>query len=482
MTILGADPDHLEATAHRLLTHADGYDNASNQIGYCLRRMDWQGPEADQFRSNFESQMRPQLGAAAAFLRETASELRAQAAAQTKASQTVQSKASQTTESAIAEGAALWAAAVIKLVNWYASLSGRMVSKSVASSEDLLLEKLVNSPHPIDIYSSQVSTKGRIAFGSSEDSKVVVHTRMSDGSHRVTIDASRNILFGLGLSDALHPVLGHIVSELDLDIGFNVGPETGSRIELQADSLSDVQKLKKALNDGGVDIEEYVASQSGVSLESTTIKDIGFYAAAYSFSHEMSTSVPLTNEITIPNNSDLLVSRTDLPTGKNLTSFELHWNKEDGQVSHFVLTTEVTTVTDVRSKATKFLDFFDLSNDQTDATYSTEVTSLFFSYDDISCIEGAPNLLDEAKSTPGARVKLGVILSEHVDKAAGEHYIINGDIHGSEEDHSLPFVSPALGGIETGSLNGSGEVTNYAFSEQASDVIPKESKLYRSLR
>ena len=88
MTILGADPDQLESTASRLLTHADGYDNACNHIGYWLRRMDWQGPEADRFRASFESQMRPQLDAAAAFLRQAASELRAQAAAQTIVSQT----------------------------------------------------------------------------------------------------------------------------------------------------------------------------------------------------------------------------------------------------------------------------------------------------------------------------------------------------------------------------------------------------------
>ena len=89
MTILGADPDQLEATASRLLTHADGYENACNHIGHWLRRMDWQGPEADRFRSNFESQTRPQLDVTAAFLRQAASELRAQAASQTKVSQTL---------------------------------------------------------------------------------------------------------------------------------------------------------------------------------------------------------------------------------------------------------------------------------------------------------------------------------------------------------------------------------------------------------
>ena len=94
MTILGADPDHLESTASRLLTHADGYDNACNHIGHWLRRMNWQGPEADRFRASFESQIRPQLDAAAAFLRETASELRAQAAAQTRVSQTPEGIAS----------------------------------------------------------------------------------------------------------------------------------------------------------------------------------------------------------------------------------------------------------------------------------------------------------------------------------------------------------------------------------------------------
>ena len=89
MTILGADPDHLQSTASRLLTHADGYDNACNHIGLWLRRMDWQGPEADRFRASFESQIRPQLDTAAAFLRETAAELRVQAAAQARASGSV---------------------------------------------------------------------------------------------------------------------------------------------------------------------------------------------------------------------------------------------------------------------------------------------------------------------------------------------------------------------------------------------------------
>ena len=88
MTVLGADPDQLEATAARVLARADDYDDACNQIGHWLRRMDWQGPEADRFHATFESQMRPQLGAAAAFLRQAAAELRAQATAQTKASQT----------------------------------------------------------------------------------------------------------------------------------------------------------------------------------------------------------------------------------------------------------------------------------------------------------------------------------------------------------------------------------------------------------
>ena len=94
MTILGADPDDLEATASRLLTHADGYDNACGQIAHSLRQMDWHGPEADRFRASFESNMRPRLDAAAAFLRQAASELRAQAAAQTLVSQTPEGIAS----------------------------------------------------------------------------------------------------------------------------------------------------------------------------------------------------------------------------------------------------------------------------------------------------------------------------------------------------------------------------------------------------
>jgi len=88
MAILGADPDQLESTATRVLARADDYDDACNHIAYWLRRMDWQGPEADRFHAMFESQVRPQLAAAAAFLRQAASELRIQASAQTKISQT----------------------------------------------------------------------------------------------------------------------------------------------------------------------------------------------------------------------------------------------------------------------------------------------------------------------------------------------------------------------------------------------------------
>ena len=86
MTILGADPDQLKSTAQRVLTRADDYENANHQISYWLRRMDWQGPEADRFCSLYESQMRPQLDSAAAFLRQAAAELRAQASDQIRAS------------------------------------------------------------------------------------------------------------------------------------------------------------------------------------------------------------------------------------------------------------------------------------------------------------------------------------------------------------------------------------------------------------
>ena len=87
MMILGADPDQLEATAARVLARADEYDDACNHIAHWMRRMDWQGPEAERFQATFESQMRPQLNAAAAFLRQAAAELRAQATAQFKVSQ-----------------------------------------------------------------------------------------------------------------------------------------------------------------------------------------------------------------------------------------------------------------------------------------------------------------------------------------------------------------------------------------------------------
>lgn len=86
MTILGADADQLKSTAQRVRTRADDYERANQQISYWLRRMDWHGPEADRFYSLYESQMRPQLDSAAAFLRQAAAELRAQAADQIRAS------------------------------------------------------------------------------------------------------------------------------------------------------------------------------------------------------------------------------------------------------------------------------------------------------------------------------------------------------------------------------------------------------------
>ena len=112
MAILGADPDQLESTATRVLARADDYDDACNQIAYWLRRMDWQGPEADHFHAMFESQIRPQLGAAAACLRQAASELRTQAAAQTKISQNPTELGTQPQQEFAAVAEALAAAAV----------------------------------------------------------------------------------------------------------------------------------------------------------------------------------------------------------------------------------------------------------------------------------------------------------------------------------------------------------------------------------
>ena len=86
MTVLGADPEELESTALRVLALADNYENANQQIGYWLRRMAWEGAEADRFRALYQSQMHPQLMAAAAFSRQASSELRAQAANQIRAS------------------------------------------------------------------------------------------------------------------------------------------------------------------------------------------------------------------------------------------------------------------------------------------------------------------------------------------------------------------------------------------------------------
>ena len=85
--VLGADPDQLESTALRVHARADDYENANNSISFWLRRMDWHGPEAERFQAVYQSQMRPQLDAAAAFLRQAAAELRTQAAAQVAASE-----------------------------------------------------------------------------------------------------------------------------------------------------------------------------------------------------------------------------------------------------------------------------------------------------------------------------------------------------------------------------------------------------------
>ena len=87
MTVLGADPEELESTAQRVLALADNYENANQQIGFWLRRMAWEGAEADRFHAMYQSQMHPQLMAAAVFSREASSELRAQAASQTRVSQ-----------------------------------------------------------------------------------------------------------------------------------------------------------------------------------------------------------------------------------------------------------------------------------------------------------------------------------------------------------------------------------------------------------
>lgn len=86
MTMLGADPDQLESTAQRVLALADNYENANQQIGYWMRRMAWEGAEAERFHATYQSQMHPQLMAAAAFLRQASSELRAHAADQIRAS------------------------------------------------------------------------------------------------------------------------------------------------------------------------------------------------------------------------------------------------------------------------------------------------------------------------------------------------------------------------------------------------------------
>ena len=86
MTVLGADPDQLEATAVRMMGLADDYDQSCNQIAYWLGQMAWEGSEAYRFRSAFNSTIAPQLGAAAAFARQAAGNLRAHASDQTNTS------------------------------------------------------------------------------------------------------------------------------------------------------------------------------------------------------------------------------------------------------------------------------------------------------------------------------------------------------------------------------------------------------------
>lgn len=86
MTMYGADPQQLEHAARRVELLAESYNSANQQIEYWLRRMAWDGPEAARFRSQYSSEIRPQLEAMSGCLRQAATHLRVQAAEQLQAS------------------------------------------------------------------------------------------------------------------------------------------------------------------------------------------------------------------------------------------------------------------------------------------------------------------------------------------------------------------------------------------------------------
>lgn len=76
---VGADPDQLEAFAHRLSAAADHIDEVRATLGRQLDRTYWEGPEGDDFRADWRGHHTWVLTSAAAALRTAADRVRGNA-------------------------------------------------------------------------------------------------------------------------------------------------------------------------------------------------------------------------------------------------------------------------------------------------------------------------------------------------------------------------------------------------------------------
>jgi uncharacterized protein YukE len=70
MALLGADVEALRNLGTRLNSGSNEIQNQKNQLNNTLHGVDWRGPDADQFRNQWESEHLPALDRVARALEE----------------------------------------------------------------------------------------------------------------------------------------------------------------------------------------------------------------------------------------------------------------------------------------------------------------------------------------------------------------------------------------------------------------------------
>ncbi|MGN5733522.1 WXG100 family type VII secretion target [Arthrobacter psychrochitiniphilus] len=87
--MLGADPEELRALATLFQKHSAALDQTSNDLNPTIMRARWNGPDAQRFRQDWTSRLRPQIKSASTMFTETSEKLQAQAQEQENASSEV---------------------------------------------------------------------------------------------------------------------------------------------------------------------------------------------------------------------------------------------------------------------------------------------------------------------------------------------------------------------------------------------------------